>query len=378
MDLNPTSLLSLCLYFIRLGATGFGGPIALTAAMQEDLIDKNNWFSQDTFQEGMALSQLAPGPLAAQMSIYFGWVHSGIFGAALTGLSFILPGFFIVLALSIAYVSFGTLPGIQKAFYGIGASVIALISIGVFKLTKKNLKKDKLLWIIAILNGLITAYSEQELLSIFLFSGFLVLLLRNPPKAKFLIFFPPILWTGTNGPATKQTLLGILAFFTKAGAFIFGSGLAIVPFLHGGVVVENQWLTERQFLDAVAVAMITPGPVVITVAFIGFLVAGFFGSVLACIGTFLPCYFFTVIPAPYFSKWSKNKYIYDFVNGVTAAAIGAIGGAVIILGKKALIDWTSVLICLGSLILLLRFKKFPEQLVILLSGALGLLLGGNL
>ena len=379
MDLRPPQKISigaLCLYFIRLGTTGFGGPVALTAAMQDDLVIKKNWFTQQTFQEGMVLSQLAPGPLAAQMSIYFGWAHSGIVGAALSGLSFILPGFIIVIILSIFYVQFGSLPWIQGLFYGVGASVIAIISMGVYKLSNKNLKTNKLLWAVAIINCIITAVTETELLSVFLISGLLVMFIDKYLKNKNLAaaFFPPILFTGLYGPADNETLFRILKFFTKAGAFVFGSGLAIVPFLHSGVVLENQWLNERQFLDAVAIAMITPGPVVITVAFIGFLVAGFFGAVLACLGTFLPCYFFTIIPAPYFSKWSKNHYIHDFVLGVTAAAIGAIGGAVYILAKKALIDWPTILICIASLILIIRFKKLPEPVVVLMSGLIGFLI----
>jgi chromate transporter len=161
-------------------------------------------------------------------------------------------------------------------------------------------------------------------------------------------------------------------FFAEAGAFVFGSGLAIVPFLYGGVVNEHHWLTERQFVDAVAVAMITPGPVVITVGFIGYLVAGFPGALVAALATFLPCYFFTIIPAPYFKKHGKHPGVIAFVDGVTAAAIGTITGAVIVLGKRSITDLPTILLAVTTVALLWKFKKIPEPAIVAAAALIGL------
>ncbi|MCK6597027.1 MAG: chromate transporter [Bdellovibrionaceae bacterium] len=373
---KKSSLKELITYFLKLGTVGFGGPIALTASMNEDLVVKRNWFTERAFSEGMTLSQLAPGPLAAQLAIYFGWAHSGIRGATLVGLAFILPSFLIVILISLLYVKFGSLPWLAKAFYGIGASVIAIILLGTWKLSQKTLKKDKLLWVIASINAIVTAYTGAEILWVFLLSGLVVMAYRMKLyKSKIIpIIFPTWFFIGaSSSPASHDTLTTILLFFLKAGAFVFGSGLAIVPFLHGGVVTEFQWLTEKQFLDAVAVAMITPGPVVITVAFIGFLVAGLGGAILAALGTFIPCYLFTIIPAPHFSKWAKNSYVHEFVTGVTTAAVGAIGGAAFVLGKGAIIDSATAAICIISFMAIHRIK-LAEPIVILAVGILSVLM----
>lgn len=188
------------------------------------------------------------------------------------------------------------------------------------------------------------------------------------------LFSAPLVIISTAQTFEDSKLVQLAWFFTKAGAFVFGSGLAIVPFLYGGVVKEYQWLSEQQFLDAVAVAMITPGPVVITVGFIGYLVAGLPGACVAAVATFLPCYLFTVIPAPYFKKYGKNLAIKAFVDGVTAAAIGAIIGAVLVLGKRSLIDVSTWLIALITLVVLIRFKKVKEPWLILAAALIGLIL----
>jgi chromate transporter len=184
--------------------------------------------------------------------------------------------------------------------------------------------------------------------------------------------------TGPAAATERETLARIAMFFTKAGAFVFGSGLAIVPFLYGGVVKEYGWLNDQQFLDAVAVAMITPGPVVITVGFIGYLVAGLPGASVAAVATFLPCYLLTIIPAPYFKKYGKRPGIVAFVDGVTAAAIGAIAGAVVVLGRRTLFEqgyspqWFKMALCAATLALLWRYQKLPEPIVVLAAAAIGL------
>jgi chromate transporter len=375
-------LQSLLRYFLRLGTLGFGGPIALTAAMQRDLVDERGWFTQDDFKQGMALSQMAPGPLAAQMAMYLGWLHSGWLSAAWVGLAFVLPSFLMVIALANLYIAWGDQGFIQGLFRGIGPAVIAIIAIGTHKLCKKNLERSRMLWSIALVNAIATIVTRSEVVSLMLLSGvFLVLKYyasSRTPKILAGIILPSAFLTGIHDPANTNVLVDILIFFTKAGAAVFGSGLAIVPFLHGGVVKEFQWLNEQQFLDAVAVAMITPGPVVITVGFIGYLTAGLAGAVVAAIGTFLPCYFFTVIPAPYFHRIVKNPGINQFITGVTAAAIGAIGGAVVVLGQQSLRDIPSWCVALASLVILLRWKTMTEPKLILLAGIVGLLLQWSL
>jgi len=375
-----TSLASLAGYFGRLGTLGFGGPIALVGSMQRDLVEERGWFTTEEYREGLALAQLAPGPLAAQLAMYLGWARHGAAGAAVVGIAFVLPSFVMVLALAWGYRRFGGLPWMQGAFYGIGAAVIALVARSVVKLTRLTLARDRLLWSLCVLAALVTAWTESEIVWVFVGAGLLTMLVRGGllasprPGATTSALVPPALLAAFADPASGGTLWRIAWYFTEAGAFVFGSGLAIVPFLHGGVVQELGWLDERQFLDAVAVAMITPGPVVITVAFIGYLVAGLAGAVVAAVATFLPCYLFTVVPAPHFKRWSRILAVRAFVDGVTAAATGAIAGAVLVLGRRALVDLTTVAIAFGTLAVLMWVRRLPEPVVIAAVGLLGAVL----
>lgn len=381
-ETDAFTLRELLWYFLRLGTFGFGGPIALTGYMQRDLVEAKRWISKRDYMEGLALAQLAPGPLAAQLAIYLGWVRAGALGATLVSLAFILPSFIMVLALSAFYLRFGGLPWMQGVFYGVGAAVIAIISRSVFKLVRLTLARDRLLWSLFGVSALVTAWTESEIIWIFFLAGAIALLIKAPPDlsrrpALFtFIAWPAWLFTGLEGPASADLLWKIGLYFAEAGAFVFGSGLAIVPFLHGGVVNQFHWLTERQFLDAVAVAMITPGPVVITVAFIGYLVAGFLGATAAAIGVFLPCYLFVIIPASYYRRFAQNKQINAFVEGVTSAATGAIAGAAFVLGRRAIVDISTAMICLITLFLMIKVKKVPEPLIILAAGVVGLILRG--
>jgi len=370
------SLKDLIIYFLKLGTLGFGGPVALVGYMHRDLVENKKWISEDDFKEGLTLSQLAPGPLAAQLSIYLGYVHYRLLGATLVGIAFVLPSFLMVLGIGYAYILYGGLPWMQALFYGIGAAVIGIISIGSYKLTTKSIGTDKLLWLICIVVAATTFITEKEIIWIILLAGVVVWLVKAPPNflnystnvivsLALLEFFPAL---------TESKLWQIGWFFTKAGAFVFGSGLAIVPFLYGGVVKEYHWLNEQQFLDAVAVAMITPGPVVITVGFIGYLVAGVSGACVAALATFLPCYLFTVIPAPYFKKYGKNPAIKAFVDGITAASIGAIAGAVLVLGKRTLTDIPTIIIAMSTIGLLLKFKKIQEPYIIIFAALTGILI----
>jgi len=321
------------------------------------------------------LAQLAPGPLAAQLAIYLGYVHYGVLGASVVGLAFVLPSFLMVVGIGWAYVHFGGLPWMQALFYGIGAAIIGIIAVSTYKLTTKTVGDDPLYWGLFGLSAVTTVVTESELVWLVLLSGVVVWLVKAPPTLGPTLSsgaFAPFGWEWLSLP--DSGLWQLAFFFAKAGAFVFGSGLAIVPFLYGGVVKEYGWLTEQQFLDAVAVAMITPGPVVITVGFIGYLVAGFPGACVAALATFLPCYLLTVLPAPYFKRWGKRPGLRVFVDGVTVAAVGAIAGAVIVLGKRQLTDIPAVLIGLSTAFLLYRYKKLSELSLIGASAIIGLLL----
>src|SRR5438445_807350 len=382
-SLAPFTLRDLLLYFLRLGTFGFGGPIALAGYMQGDLVEERHWVSKSDYLEGLAFSQLSPGPLAAQLAMYLGWVRAGAIGATVVGIAFILPSFLMVLVLSALYVHFGSLPWIQGMFYGIGAAVIAIIVRSAIKLVRTTVGKDWLLWTIFAVLAITTAWTKSEIIWLFILCGAVAMLVKAPPvvpsratSAMFVGGLGPLL-TGIHGLASIATVGVLFIFFLKAGAFVFGSGLAIVPFLYGGVVAKFHWLTERQFVDAVAVAMITPGPVVITAAFIGYVVAGPVGALVAAWAVFAPPYFIVLVGAPYYRRFAQNRQVKAFVQGVTAAAVGAIAGAAYILARRSLVDLPTVLIGFVTLVILMFTKKIPEPLVILAAGAVGVFLHGK-
>ena len=379
------SLSSLTRYFLKLGTLGFGGPVALIGYMHRDLVEERGWISEDEYREGLALAQLAPGPLAAQLGIYLGYVHYGVWGATLTGLAFVLPSFVMVVLLGMAYKLYGGLPWMQAVFYGVGASVIGIITLSCYKLTIKSISKLEisaiknrwLLWIFFVVTAIVTAFTQREEVWLFILIGLIYMAVKAPPKwlVKKETALSTVLLAGIGfWQYEPSQLLQIAWFFTKAGAFVFGSGLAIIPFLQTGVVDQMGWLNEQQFLDSVAVAMITPGPVVITVGFIGFLVSGFAGAVVAAAGVFLPCYIFTVLPAPYFKKIAKNTSIKAFVDGITSAVVGALIGSVFVIATRSIVDLPSAVIAILTVLALIYIKKLQEPYIILCAAILGLLL----
>ena len=382
MKNNATyKLTDLVVYFLKLGTWGFGGPVALVGYMQRELVEQKKWISDEEYKEGLALAQLAPGPLAAQLGIYMGFVHYGLLGATLAGLAFIIPSFVMVVILGVAYKLYSGLTGMQAVFYGVSASVIGIITVSAYKLTIKSvsklnlhaIKSNWLLWLFYLAGVVVTVITKREDVSFFIVCGVIYMFVKAPPQwikrpasAPSLILLSVGFWQYES-----KTLQEIGWFFLKAGAFVFGSGLAIVPFLHSGVVQEFGWLNEQEFLDAVAVAMISPGPVVITVAFIGYLVAGFPGACVAALATFLPCYLFTVALAPSFKKIAKNPSIKAFVDGITGAIIGALVGAVIIIATRAIIDIPTGAIAVLSALALIYIKQIKEPHLILLAAVIG-------
>ena len=372
-------------YFFKLGYSGFGGPVALVGYMHRDLVEEKKWIAEEDYKEGLALAQLAPGPLAAQLSIYIGFVHYRIFGATITGLAFILPSFIMVVGLGMAYKAFDGLPWMQAVFYAVGAAVMGIIILSSYKLTLKSISRlnpksirvNWVLWILYFSGLILTIVTQSEQILLFIIAGLIYMFYKSPPRrlmvtssSRSLLLFTGFgFWEFESGTLEKIGL-----FFLKAGAFVFGSGLAIIPFLHAGVVSENRWLTETQFIDAVAVAMITPGPVVITVGFIGYLIGGFPGATVASLATFLPCYLFTVIPAPYFKKIAKISSIKAFVEGITAAVVGALMGSVIVIATRSIKDIPTFLIALASLLVLIYYKKIKEPVIILFAALLGIII----
>jgi chromate transporter len=370
-------------YFLGLGALGFGGPIATVGYMQRDLVEERHWMSKEDLVDGIALGQTMPGPLAAQVAMWVGYLQRGALGALGTAAAFIAPSFLIVVVIGFLYVRYRGIPAVQSIFYGVSPAVIAIIVLAAVKLARLTDGTDVRLWIISAVVGVATAVTGSEVALLIVGAGLVMLLWDAPPG-----------WTPWRGAASalgipinaapavatvagSSALLPLGLFFLKAGAFIFGSGLAIVPFLRQGVVVDNHWLTEHQFLDAVAVGLITPGPVVITAAFIGYVVAGLPGAVVSAIGIFTPIYLGVVIPGRWFIRHRQDRWVRAFVRGATAGAAGAIAGATLILARGVIIDIPTVLIAVASLAYLWRLKfRLKEPALVLAAAGIGLLLHG--
>ena len=368
-------------YFLGLGTWGFGGPIATVGYMQRDLVDDRHWMTKQDLVDGIALGQTMPGPLAAQVAMWVGYLRNGPFGALATAAAFIMPSFLLVVAVGALYVRYQGLPAVQSLFYGISPAVIAIIVLATWKLARLTDARDPRLWAISAVVGAATAITGTEVALLIIAAGLVILFWDAPPHTPFhphalAVLGPPL----ASPPATDvasggSVLLGLSLFFLKAGALIFGSGLAIVPFLRQGVVVDTHWLTQHQFIDAVAVGLITPGPVVITAAFIGYLVAGLPGAIVATFAIFTPIYVGVVIPGRWFIRHRNSPQVRAFVRGATAGAAGAIAGATLVLARGAVTDIPTALIGVVSLAALLFSKfRFKEPVLVVLAGAAGLAL----
>jgi len=353
-------------YFLRLGTLGFGGPVALVGLMEKELVQERQWLTRDEMRNAVAVSQSLPGPLAIQVGIFIAYLRGGFWGAWAGGWAFILPNFLIVAALGALYVHFGGLSWMTAVFYGVSPAVIALILHSCYRLAKLGME-DWLQWVVATACFVVTVWLEAEVAILFIISGVVGILYygsllrgRKPPTGAMMALAP----LGIGTKAASFDILGkLLAFFLKAGSLTFGSGLVIVPFLEKGLVQQTGWLDGREFLVAVAVGMISPGPVVITATFVGYLVAGFWGSLVSTVGIFLPSFLLILIVAPILIRHRANLNVQGFVKGAYAAAIGTILGACILLGKIAIGDWLTVLVGLGSLAVLFRFKVINPLLV---------------
>lgn len=371
---DRTSVGELVRYFLRLGLLGFGGPAALVGQMERELVTERAWITKEQMREAIAVCQSLPGPLAIQVGIYISYLRGGFWGAWAGGWSFILPNFVIVAALGALYVHFGGLRLVTAIFYGVSPAVIALIVHSCYRLTKLGME-DWLQWILAAVCFAVTVVLQAEVALLFIGSGIIGILYygtfwRHASSGTTLLAAASVVPLAPVG--SVSTLGKILLFFLKAGALTFGSGLVIVPFLQQGVVQEYRWLGERDFLIAVAIGMISPGPVVITATFVGYLVAGFWGSLAATVGIFLPSFILVLVAAPLLARHRSNRNIQGFVKGAYAAAIGTILGACVLLGRIAIGDWLTVLLGLGALVALFLWKA-SNPVLMAASAAVGLI-----
>jgi chromate transporter len=373
------SIRDLVKYFLRLGVLGFGGPVALVGQMERELVGDKKWLTKEEMREGIAVCQSLPGPLAIQVGIWISYIRGGFWGAWAGGWAFILPNFVIVAVLGALYVYFGGLSPVRAIFYGVSPAVIALILHSCYRLTKLGMK-DWIEWALAAAAFIITVALQAEVALVFLGCGIVGLLYygslfrarASAPTTRFFALGAPLA-VAAAAPSSIGKLLGeLLVFFLKAGSLTFGSGLVIVPFLEKGLVQQMRWLNERDFLVAVAIGMISPGPVVITATFVGYLVAarlggslmeGFWGSLVSTIGIFLPSFLLILIVAPILVRYRANPNIQGFIKGAYAAAIGTILGACVLLGGIAIGDWLTALIAAASLVVLFRWKVSNPVLV---------------
>lgn len=366
-------LAELLFYFLRLGLLGFGGPVALVGQMEREVVAERGWLSKEQMREAIAICQTLPGPLAIQVGIYIAYLRGGLWGAWIGGWAFIFPNFVIVATLGALYAYLGDLKPVTAIFYGVNPAVIALILHSCYRLAKLGME-DRLQWLIAAACLVVTVILQAEVALLFIGAGIIGilyygnLLQRRPPPVVMSIAALPVLAL----VASSSTLVKLLLFFLKAGSLTFGSGLVIVPFLQQGVVQQYGWMDQRQFLIAVAVGMISPGPVVITATFVGYLVAGFWGSLVATIGIFFPSFIFVLVAAPLLARHGANPNVQGFVRGAYAAAIGTILGACILLGRIAIGDWLTALIGAASLAVLFRWKV-SNPLLIAATAVIGLL-----
>ncbi|MEI8295318.1 MAG: chromate efflux transporter [Alphaproteobacteria bacterium] len=377
MEKEEFTLKQLVFYFLILGATVFGGPLVPLTHIRKDLVDARHWISKRDFNVGLSLAQFTPGPLTTQVVMFLGWLHGGVKGATLAGMAYTLPSFIMVIVAADCYIRFSGISLLQNVSYGVRAAVIAIIAQNAFYLCRRTLRKDGLLWFIAIVNALLITWLQSGIVIAFVLSGLFVLGIRTflRKKTVAISFMPLTVWlfSGVNGQISSESLGQVAWFFAKAGAIVFGGGVAIIPYLQQGVVYDFHWLTEHQFLDAVAIAMMTPGPLLIAVAFIGYLIAGLVGAIVATIATLLPCYLLVITIAPYYHKSSRHPHVENFVKGISAAAIGALFGASVMLAVAALVDVPIIILsslCMGAIV----FLNAPGVLLICLTGVAGILL----
>ena len=344
-----SGLLEIAGYFLRLGTTGFGGPVALCALMERDLVERRGWFDKSQMRDMIAVCQTMPGPLAVQVAIFAGYTRRGFWGAWIAGWSLILPASVMVAALAAAYVHLHGLPWLAAVVYGVNPAVIALILHSWWRLLRLGME-DRFQYAVATVALAATFVLPGMLAALFVGAGLLGTAWytlqarrRNSGSRLFELASPLLI----------ATLAG---YFLLTGAFTFGGGLAIVPLLEKGLVQQGHWLSHAEFLAAVAVGMVTPGPVMTAATFAGYLVAGVWGAVICTIAIYLPSFVLVLFAAPPLVRHRDSALVQGFVKGAYAAAVGAILAAAILLGRRAIGDWVTACIAAASLVALVRFR----------------------
>jgi chromate transporter len=374
------ALWNFILYFLRLGALGFGGPVALANYMRRDLVETRGWITEEEYENGLALAAACPGPLAYQLGVYCGYVRFGVLGGLAVAVAFGLPPFLIVTAAAYLYVRFTGNWQVRALFYGIAPAVVALIVKACWNLGKRTLRRDRVAWLFAIVACAITVIVEKELAIMFITAGAIGAFLLGRASAVKQTSAPSsnasanaIVLVTTAVGGFSGTTAKLFFFFFKTGLLVFGSGLVIVPFLKTQVVDQYHWLGNREFLDSVAIGMISPGPVVITATFVGYLLNGFAGALAATIGIFSPPVLFTVLATPILLRYYKHPRVAGFIRGVGVTVVGVLAGTTYLVGKEAIGDWLTIAISVVSLLAITFWKKLPEPVVILAGGVIGLL-----
>lgn len=376
-------------YFLRLGATGFGGPVALANYMREHLVERDGWFTEEEYERGLAVATACPGPLAYQLGVYCGYVKYGVIGGIAVGIAFALAPFAIVVTAAAIYVHFANATWIRSLFYGVGPVVVALILKACWNLGKKTLKREVPAWIVAGVALLATIIFQRELTVLFVAAGLLGVVLFAPRKSRdsasraqadvkpttlnVRSVTIPVMLAAALPVVAPAIAWKLFAFFFKTGLLVFGSGLVVVSFIKAYVVDQYHWLGNRAFLDAVAIGMVSPGPVVITATFVGYLVGGFVGALAATIGIFLPSILLTLVGTPLLIRYGKNPRIAGFVRGVTVAVVGVLAGTTYLVGKPVIGDWITMLIAVAVLIAPRIKKGIPDQFFVAAGALVGLL-----
>lgn len=385
-DVRPT-LWEINRYFLILGATGFGGPVALANYMRRDLAEQRHWLSEEEYDRGLAIATACPGPLAYQLGVYCGYITHGLLGGLLVALSFAFAPFILVTAAAMVYLQYASTDWIRGLFYGIGPVVVALILKACLNLGTKTLRRETAAWTVALIALIITVLVQQELIGLFLVAGALGIFIFKPQRKPIQIGEPkaparasesvrtnavPFLLALLPATATAP-LFDLFSFFFRTGLLVFGSGLVVVSFVKAYVVDQYHWMSDRTFLDAVAIGLVSPGPVVITATFVGYIVAGFLGALAATVGIFLPSVLFTVAGTPLLLRYRNNPYVQGFVRGITVAVVGVLGGTTYIVAHPVIRDWLTALILAGVLLAPRVRKGIPDQALVAAGAFIGLI-----
>lgn len=371
-------LIELAKLFFKLGVIGFGGPVAHIAMMESEVVEQRQWLTREHFLDLLGASNLIPGPNSTEMAIHIGYVYAGWLGMIVSGVCFISPAILITGAFAWMYLQYGTLPQVVPFLYGIKPAVLAVILNAVWGLAKKAVKTRQLL-IIGILVGLVTSSGKVNPLITLLLGGVLGMFwLRSSQKNS--LFITSILITGLTGKTATLAPISVPLwklgwFFLKVGSVLFGGGYLLTAFLQTGLVEDYGWLTQKQLLDAIAIGQFTPGPILSTATFIGYILAGWSGAIVATVGMFFPAFFFVAISSPLIPHLRKSVWTKAFLDAVNVSAVALIvittiqlGTATLIIPKVPYIDIIGMEITLVATILAIRYRINTAYLV--LGGAL--------